>query len=236
MPDSTAQLVRFVRSRLRAVADPAKAAPMQKYMKTDTPFYGVQRPDQYVIFREMARRFVPANRRDYEAAVRALWQLPHREEKYAAIDYAGRHERFVTSASLPLYGRLVRQGAWWDLVDWIAVPLVSSVYLAERKKVRPTIERWIDDDNLWIRRTALLAHNRHKQQTDEKQLFAHCLRRADETEFFIRKAIGWALRQYSYANPTGVRRFLRTQRSRLSGLSYREAARQLKRAGLMTEG
>jgi len=109
-----------------------------------------------------------------------------------------------------------------------------SLILAERKKVRPLIERWIDDADMWIRRSALLAHNRHKHQTDHAQLFDHCLRRAGEQEFFIRKAIGWALRQYSYANPTAVRRFLLANRDRLSGLSFREGARQLVRIGLMS--
>jgi 3-methyladenine DNA glycosylase AlkD len=233
MAHSTSSLVRFVQSRLRAVADPAKARSMQAYMKTDMLFYGVQRPEQLVVFREMVKRFVPATRREYEAAVRVLWRLPHREEKYAAIDYAARHRLFVASASLKLYERLVREGAWWDLVDGMAGTIISPLYLAERTRLRPVIERWVDDPDMWIRRAALLAHLRHKHETDEKQLFAHCLRRAGEKEFFIRKAIGWTLRQYSYHNPRAVRRFLLANRAQLSTLSLREGARQLVRAGLM---
>jgi len=232
MTDTPADLVRFVQARLKAAGDRAQVAPMQAYLKTQMPFYGVQRPAQVTIFREMARRFVPRNRRAYEAGVRALWALPHREEKYAAIDYAMAHRGLITAASLGLYERLVREGAWWDLVDTIAVVLVGQTLVNERPTVRRVIQRWIDDPDLWVRRTALLAHNRHKHKTDQKQLFSHCLRRAPEKEFFIRKAIGWALRQYSYSNPAAVRQFLRTHRDRLSPLSFREAARQLVRAGL----
>src|SRR5262245_63091381 len=109
---STTKLVRFVQSRLRAAADPAKARPMQAYLKTKMPMYGIQRPAQVVIFREMCRRFVPGDQRQYEAAVRALWKLSRREEKYAAIDFATRHKPFVTSRSLPLYEHLVRERPW----------------------------------------------------------------------------------------------------------------------------
>lgn len=233
MPAFQSELARFVSARLRAAGDPKKARPMQAYMKTDMPFHGVANPGRAPIFREMNAKFPPAGRKQYEAGLRSLWQLPHREEKYAAISFALAHKPFMVSASLPLYERLVREGAWWDLVDPIATDLISPVYLQEREAVGPVIERWIDDADLWIRRTALLAHHRHKQATDSKQLFDHCLRRAEEKEFFIRKAIGWALRQYSYANPTSVRKFLLKNRERLSGLSFREGARGLVREGLM---
>ena len=233
MPIKQESLADFVTSSLQAAAVPGNVPAMQAYLKTSMPFFGVKKPALVPIFREMKRRFAPENRRQYEAGVRSLWQLPHREQKYAAIEYAAQHSSQLSPASLPLYERMVREGAWWDLVDTIAANVISPLYLADRKTVRPTINRWIDDDHLWIRRTALLSHLRHKEQTDEKQLFAHCLRRAGEPEFFIRKAIGWALRQYSYANPAAVRHFLRANRARLSGLSFREGAKRLVRAGLM---
>jgi 3-methyladenine DNA glycosylase AlkD len=227
------QLAAFVSRRLRAAAVPSRVAGMQAYLKTTMPCYGVAKPGLVPIFREMKRRFVPAGRRQYEAGIRTLWRLAHREEKYAALEYATQHKGLVTSASLVLYERLVREGAWWDLVDYVAANLVSPLYLAERKTLRGIINRWIDDEDMWIRRAAILAHLRHKHRTDQRQLFAHCLRRSGEREFFIRKAIGWALRQYSYANPQGVRRFLLANRDRLSPLSFREGAKALVRKGLM---
>jgi len=228
----SAELVRFIESEFQALANPAKAAPMQAYMKTAEPFYGIQKPERAQILREMKKRFSPANRREYEAGIRALWRLPHREEKYTAIEYAMQSPALVTSRSLPLYEKLIREGAWWDLVDPVAW-LVARVLLKERMLVRPIMARWIGDEDLWIRRAALLSQIRHKEATDERQLFAHCLRSAPDQAFFIRKAIGWALRDYSYIAPHNVREFLLTHRSRLSGLSFREGAKQLIRTGLM---
>lgn len=227
------QVTAFVSRRLRAVAVPGNVASMQAYLKTSMPFYGVANPARVPIFREMNHRFPPANRRQYEAAVRALWKLPHREEKYAAIEYAAGHEPFIAPASSALYEKLVREGAWWDIVDFLAANIISPLYLRHRTVLRPTINRWINDGHLWVRRAAILAHLRHKEQTDRRQLFAHCQRRPGEKEFFIRKAIGWALRQYSYANPQGVKQFLLDNREKLSGLSFREGAKVLVRNGQM---
>jgi 3-methyladenine DNA glycosylase AlkD len=233
MPAQIDRLVRFVRKELRAAADPPQAVVMARYMKTTTPFLGVQQPARKPIYREMKRRFSPANRREYEAAVLALWGLPHREEKYAAIELARQHVDSITLDSLPLYERMIREGAWWDLVDDPAAHLVGRVLLAERRPAKRILDRWIDDPDLWIRRTAILAQLRHKDQADAACLFRYCLRRAHETEFFIRKAIGWALRQYSYTDPDAVKTFLLKNRERLSGLSYREGAKRLIRAGLL---
>jgi 3-methyladenine DNA glycosylase AlkD len=124
---------------------------------------------------------------------------------------------------------MIREGAWWDFVDEIAVNLVGAVLGNFPAKTRPIIERWIDDPDLWIRRTALLAHLKHKQATDAAKLFDHCLRRAHEREFFIRKAIGWALREYSKTEPRAVRAFLANNRQRLSKLSFDEGSKHLAR-------
>jgi len=227
------ELVDFAQHGLSGAADPAKAAPMAAYMKTDMPFYGVQKPERARLFREVKRRFPPASRRGYESAVRALWRLPHREEKYLALDYATTFLNKGGLDSIRLYQRLVREGAWWDLVDPIAAWIASPLLRDTRAEMQPVVERWIDHDDLWLRRTALLSQLRHKEQTDEQQLYDFCLRRADEKEFFIRKAIGWALRDYSWTAPRSVEQFLREHGERLSGLSRREAAKRLRpsRAG-----
>lgn len=230
---TTDELVKFIASEFRKQACPEKAGPMAAYMKTDKPFYGIQKPDRVPIYRQMKKRFVPADRKQYEKAVLALWSGRHREEKYAAIEYARQHKDFVIAQSVPLYERLIREGAWWDFVDDIAINLVGNCLLAERKQMRPLMDEWIDDDDMWIRRTAVIAHNHHRDETDARQLFKHCLRRAHENEFFIRKGIGWALREYSYANPAGVKEFLLSNRDKLSPLSFKEGAKQLVRTGIM---
>ncbi|MCZ7585962.1 MAG: DNA alkylation repair protein [Deltaproteobacteria bacterium] len=163
----------------------------------------------------------------YEAGIVALWNRPHREMKYAAIDLARGKREFITPASLPLYERLVREGAWWDLVDEVAAHLIGEVLLHHRKETSPLLDRFIADDDFWIRRTAIIAQVRHKEKTDARRLFRYALARAHEKEFFIRKAIGWALRDYSRTNPDAVRRFLDEHGDKLSGLSRREASRHL---------
>ena len=224
------QLARYVTAELRALADPAKAPAMAAYMKTAQAFYGVPTPRRAIIVRETRDRFAPVDQKSYERNVLALWKLPYREEQYCAIAYARQHPRFVTPSALWLYERMIREGAWWDFVDEIAVNLVGSVLGNFRAKTRPVIERWCDDPDMWIRRTALLAHLKHKGETDAAQLFDHCLRRSHEPEFFIRKAIGWALREFSKTDPRAVRAFLKNNRQRLSNLSYAEASKHLARA------
>ncbi len=224
------ELARYVTAELRRLADPAKAPAMAAYMKTAQAFYGVQTPARAIIMRETRDRFVPNADKSYQRNVLALWKLPHREEQYCAIAYARQHPRFTTPAALPLYERMIREGAWWDFVDEIAINLVGAVFGNFRAKTRPIIQRWIDDPDMWIRRTALLSHMKHKDQTDAALLFDHCLRRAGESEFFIRKAIGWALREYSKTDPRAVRAFLKKNRKRLSRLSFDEGSKHLARA------
>ena len=221
------ELVDFVQRHFRDLADPLKAPQMQAYMKTQMPFYGINQPERKAVTRQFKKLFPPASRDQWRRAILALWELPHREERYAALDYAAQFPQYLEPASLRLFGRLAREGAWWDLVDFVAGRLVSPTLLEHREKARPTIERWIDDRSMWIRRTALLSQLRHKDATDEEQLFDHVLRRASEEEFFIRKAIGWALRDYSWTNPESVSAFLKRRGDKLSRLSYREAAKRL---------
>lgn len=223
-----AALARRVSTELRARADPDKAAPMAAYMKTDMPFYGVQRPGRRAVLASVAD-LRPTTPEEYEAGVLALWTLPHREEKYLAIDVARHWSEFIQPGALPLYERLIREGAWWDLVDGVAPYLVGRLLLEHREAMTPVLETWIDDPDLWIRRAAIIAQLKHRERTDADMLFRFCLARAHETGFFIRKAIGWALREHSKAAPEAVAAFLAENRNRLSTLSVREGSRVLDR-------
>lgn len=209
------------------MADPERAAPMAAYMKTSMPFYGVASPLRRPIARELKLQFPPGSPDGYRTNVLLLWALPHREEKYLAIGYALSFKKLITFEQIGLYHQLVTEGAWWDFVDVIASDLVGRVVLDDRARMRSILEEWIDGEDMWLRRTALLCQIRHKQATDEAMLFDFCRRRAHEKEFFIRKAIGWALREYARVNPEAVRQFLRVNEAGLSGLSRREAAKHL---------
>jgi len=224
---NTDRLAAFVGGRLAAAADPDKAGPMAAYMKTDMPFYGVQKAGRVPILREAVAGFPAKTRDEYRAAVLALWRQPHREEKYLAIGYAAAFPRFVTLSSVSLYRKMIVEGAWWDFVDGIATSLVGEVLLNQRERMTPRIRAWIDDPDLWLRRTAIISQLGHKDRTDEDLLFEACERRMYEREFFIRKAIGWALRDYARTAPEAVAAFVTEHRAGLSGLSYREATKHL---------
>ena len=218
---------RFASSALAAAADPSKAEGMQAYMKTDMPFYGVQKPARADILRDLVRDFPPRDRAEYEEMVMALWQLPHREEKYLALGVARHFEEHVTPEALPLYRRLIQEGAWWDLVDEVATHLICDLVVGHPDEVWPTVDTWIDDDDMWLRRSAIICQVGAKENTDAARLFSFCEARAFEKEFFIRKAIGWALRQHARIDPDGVAHFVIAHREQLSGLSYREATKHI---------
>jgi 3-methyladenine DNA glycosylase AlkD len=220
-------MTEFLAAELAKIGDPQRAADMGAYMKTDMPFYGIKNPDRKKVYREMRRRFPIGNRAEYLAAVQALWARPYREEKYCAIGLAVDYPEYVTIGSVPLYRRMIVEGAWWDFVDDIAIRLIGKILLDDRPRMHPKLDRWIDDPNMWIRRTAILSQIGHKDRTDRDQLFGYCLKRAHEKEFFIRKAIGWALRQYAWTEPDPVREFALDHRDRLSGLSFREATKHI---------
>lgn len=226
MIDTTAATAHASR-RLRSCADASKAAAMQRYMKTDMPFLGVQKPDRVPILGELVKGWVPSTRQEYEALVTSLWELPHREEKYLALGVARAHDRFVTRTSVPLFRRLIVSGAWWDFVDEAAIKLTGRVLLKQRSEMTPTILSWLEHQDMWLRRSAMVAQIGHKDDTDTELLFHSCLTLASESEFFIRKAIGWALREYSKTDPEAVRTFVAEHGSALSGLSRREATKNL---------
>lgn len=214
---------------LSALACPDKAGPMQAYMKTEMPFYGVQAKPRRLLARQLARTFPPDDLAHYHEAVDLLWQLPHREEKYVAIAYARGHALRDDPANLELFATMIRQGAWWDLVDEIAIHLVGPLVARDPDALFEQLDAWIDDDDLWIRRSALIAQiGLDDHQRDRDRLYRYCLRRADEREFFIRKAIGWALREAAKDQPDSVRSFLAQHGHRLSGLSRREAEKHLR--------
>lgn len=208
-------------------ADPKASQKMAAYMKTNMPFYGVQASMRTEIFRSVLPQIQVTSHQDYEALILTLWNRPHREEKYIAIRIARRFRKFIDLQSLPLYERMIREGAWWDFVDEIASNLVGGVLAKNPEKTWPILDAWIQDDDMWIRRTALLAQLRLKERTDQERLFRYSLACADEKEFFIRKAIGWALRGYADTNPDAVRTFLEHHGHRFSPLTIREASKRL---------
>ena len=230
-----AELVDSLRGAIAEAADPERAPGMQAYMKSSMPFRGVSA----VPLRKLCRAVLDAhplpNRSSWERAVRTLWdEASYREERYAAIALTGHryYRAFQDAATLDLYHHLVVTGAWWDLVDDVAVHRVGPILRSDPASVTPLIRSWACDHDLWVRRTAVLCQLASKAATDT-ELLADVLRSnldgsAHGREFFIRKAVGWALREYAKTDPDWVLAFVDEHDPELSGLTRREALKHLR--------
>lgn len=222
------ELIAAVRADLVRLADGEKAPAMQAYMKTTQPFYGVAADVRRRALKAALRRHPITSREAYAAVVFALWQGTHREEQYQALEVAEAVKPFRDLASWPIYAQLVHESTWWDTLDWIAAKLVSPLIVRHRQ-LEAELLRWSEAESLWVRRAALLAHLHHDAATNTDLLATLILRLCHEQEFFVRKAIGWVLRDYSYTNPEWVEGFVAAHADRLSGLSRREALKALAR-------
>ena len=220
-------LVLRAQELLTEAGDPSRAESMAAYMKTETPFYGVTSSARRTISGTVRTEFAATTRAEYERAVRALWSGRYREEKYLAVAYARSFPRFITLSSIPLYRMMIVRGAWWDFVDEIAAHLVGTVLLRQRDLLTPRIDEWTTNGDMWLRRTSILSQLRHKSQTDTTLLDVACTRNLGSTEFFIRKSIGWALREYAKTNPAWVRAYVSDHELEMSGLTHREAMKHL---------
>ena len=218
-----------VRAALAAAADPEAAPAMQAYMKSALPYYGVRVPAVRRIVRTIYTQR-PITRRDaWDATVRALYdEATHREERYAALALVGHrlYSGYADVAAMPLYAHLVTTGAWWDLVDE-ASHRVGDALRADRPRVTAKLDRWMAADSLWMRRSAIICQIGHRADTDLGLLERAVTANVADRDFFIRKAIGWALRDLSTTNADWVRSFVAQHRGELSPLSVREALRKI---------
>jgi 3-methyladenine DNA glycosylase AlkD len=231
-PTSAGSLVRAVREALAAQANPERAAAQQAYMRSAWPFHGVPLPDVRTAVTAILRQHRPADRAAWREAILQLWDgARYREEWYAALALARSRSGkawAVAPDSLELWEHLIRTGAWWDVCDEIAEHLVGPLLIAHPERMTPILRAWSTDPDRWIRRVAILAQNRRRSDTDV-DLLATCLAGSlDDTDFFARKAIGWALREYSKTDPDWVRAYVDAHAGRLSALSTREALRLIR--------
>lgn len=231
MVESAADLVEAVRAVLRAEADPVRAVGQQRYMKSTMPFLGLTSPVRRAVVRPLLADPVMrlGSREEWEAVVRRLWdEAEFREERYAALDllrhraYRSWHDPHV----MPLVEHLVVTGAWWDLVDEVS-NVVGDVLLVDPEGEGLRMREWAGSDDLWLRRSAIISQLRHQERTDLRLLEDVIEPNLDDHEFFVRKAIGWALRQYARTDPIWVTEFVDRHTHRISGLSRREALKHL---------
>ena len=225
--DTVANLER----ELRAHTDPDRAVEMERYLKDRFKMLGVATP----LRRQVAKRTLGAgsapHRDDLISTVDRLFDLPEREFHYCAVDLARRWQRVLDVEDLDWLASLISTHSWWDTVDSLAVHPVGHVVRNDRDRCRATLDRWAASDDLWLNRTAIIHQLMFKDDTDAEQLFDYCDLHAASTEFFHRKAIGWALRQYSRTDADAVFDYVNERRKVLSGLSIREALKHLPPTG-----
>ncbi len=223
-------LIQAVRAGLREAADPEKAPGMQSYMKSAMPFYGVQKPARERLFKQVFAEHPLRGFDEWRATVLALWRgASHREERYAAIALTGdrRYAEHQTLDAVPLYEELIVTGAWWDLVDEVAIRRIGPILRAFPPQTRALMLDWRRSPDLWKRRTSIICQVGFKGEADLDLLYACIEPNLADRDFFIRKAIGWALRQYAWSDPAEVQRYVTAHDRQLSPLSKREALRNV---------
>lgn len=199
-------------------------------MKSDLPFHGVRAPEVRSIARSVAREFPFGDREDWAAGVLEIWRgATHREQRYAATEIAIRppNKRWLDADALPVIEEMIVTGAWWDHVDELAANHMGLMLRRDSAVVGPVMWEWATDEDMWRRRTSILCQLKFAQDTD-LDLLTHAIEASmDSTEFFLRKAIGWALRQYAKTDPVWVVGYVDRWAEELSGLSKREALKNV---------
>ncbi len=221
-----AQFTRAVAAALAPLADAALQPGMRAYMKDRFVFLGIKTPARRAAIASLIRGQKGATAGDLLRAARALWALDEREYQYAAVDLLGRHVARLTPADIPALLALVKKKSWWDTVDALA-NMVNRILRAADPQMQSLMDEALASENFWVRRVAILHQLGWRERTDTKRLFGYATASAHEKEFFIRKAVGWALRDYARHAPKEVRVFIREQKSMLSPLTVREAGKHI---------
>lgn len=205
---------------------------MQAYMKSEMPYLGVSSPKVRATCREVFASYAFDDAERWQADVLAIWRgARHREERYCAIALTGhrRAKPFQTLDALPLYEEMIVTGAWWDYVDELAANRIGPLLRAYPRALRRTMLTWSRSADIWRRRTSILCQLRFRGDTDRELLYECIEPSLDSKEFFLRKAIGWALRELAWHDPDEVVRYVKEHESALSGLSRREALKNVDR-------
>ena len=219
-----------VAQRLEALADPERAGPMAAYLRDQYPLLGVASADRKRQLREAMRETTQEHGRpigaDVEAFARRCYDQAEREYHYVGVGLARSQQKLLGPEHVDLLHHLVVTHSWWDTVDELAAHVAGGI-VSRHREVAEVMDQWVESDDMWVARTAILHQLRFKGDTDVDRLFRYCLLRAGEADFFYRKAIGWALRQYARTDPDAVRRFCADHADELSPLSLREATKHL---------
>ena len=208
---------------LKAVGIPKDAVAMKAYMKNKFEFLGVKTPAR----RKLTKAFFKQQTDsviDWDF-INEAWSNSYRELQYAALDYLETRKKLLTPSDLPRLKKLAQTKSWWDTIDFLD-RLVGSI-IARFPETKEIILAWSRDEDIWLRRLAIDYQLLRKEETDTEFLEKILANNLGQTEFFINKAIGWALRDYSKTNPDWVRAFIERHRAEMAALSIREGSKYL---------
>lgn len=211
-------------ARLEAVAIEANAIPMKKYMKNHFEFYGIKSPARKSVVSAFIKEYGRISEEGLDEFVRLCWDNPYRELHYACLDIIEK-EKKPKLERLELYEWMILHRSWWDSVDSIAPNLLGRLLQQNPELIKENTLRYVQSNELWLQRTALIFQLKYKTEVDLPLLFNYCEMLAQHKDFFIRKAIGWSLRQAGKFYPQEVKDFV--AKTELSNLSVREALKHL---------
>lgn len=227
-PRNVSELIGDLVGALTAVSDPAKAGPMKAYMKEIAPFLGVPSPARRSATKTIRSEALKYDEPTFVQFCIACFAQPEREFHYVALDALDRRAKKLSESTLPVLRSLAETKSWWDSIDSLSTVIGAGV--VRFVSWQTEIEKWATDSNFWIRRIAILHQLGQGVDTDTDRLFRIVLANASDREFFIRKAIGWALRDLAWKRPDVVLAFVDAHRADLSPLSVREATKNLRGA------
>ena len=219
-------LIREIRDALAENANSEKAEGMRAYMKSEMPYRGVQKPVRRKALRQIFRSHPISEQSDWRETVLELWRdAKYREERYSALDLAGLNQYvdFRTFNTLPMFEEMVVTGAWWDYVDEIATHRLRELFERYPRGMSRRMRSWSRDPDMWKRRSSIICQINRKSETDLDLLFDCIEPNLSHGDFFIRKAIGWALRDLAWVDLETVEAYVREHQDQLSPLSRREA-------------
>lgn len=200
--------------------------PMEAYLKNQFTLVGLKSPERRELQKTFVRECKSLSEKELITLCKELYELPEREFHYLACDLI---KKYLTKPSINTLKDIlffITKHSWWDTVDTLAVHFLGN-YIKNNPGQISEMDKWIKHDNFWVRRSAILYQLKYKEDTNEDKLIEYCILCAHEKEFFIRKAIGWVLREYSRTNPSLIVSFVESNNSILSPLSKKEALRLL---------
>ncbi|SFB03079.1 MULTISPECIES: DNA alkylation repair protein [unclassified Bacillus (in: firmicutes)] len=205
--------------------NPELAIPMQNYMKNHFDFLGIKSPTRKELEKQFFQETGILKEPFQPSFIQQLWEKEEREYQYTALAYIEKSLKKLTADDLLLMEKLIITKSWWDTVDALAAKPVGKIAEKYPDVIESTIEPWAEHEDMWLRRTAILFQLKFKGKTDEERLYRIILKNNESKEFFIQKAIGWVLREYSKTNPQSVGTFIKNHQ--LAPLSVREGSKYI---------